>query len=33
MLMAITKWPFSDGPKYQQLQLAVCQMAVNDGRQ
>jgi hypothetical protein len=33
MLTAITKRLFSDGPKYQHLQLAVCQMAINDGRQ
>jgi hypothetical protein len=33
MLTAVTKWPFSDGRKYQHLQLAVCQTAVNNGRQ
>jgi hypothetical protein len=33
MLTAVTKWLFSDGPKYQHLQLAVCQTAINDGRQ
>jgi hypothetical protein len=33
MLMAVTKRPLSDGPKYQHLQLTVCQMAVNDGHQ
>jgi hypothetical protein len=30
MLMAVTKWPFSDGPKYQHLQLVT---AVSNGHQ
>jgi hypothetical protein len=30
MLTAVTKWPFSDGTKYQHLQLVT---AVSNGRQ